>query len=464
MTAGFPQSTSPGNEQRDYWSSDAADAPGSCNTPGIKDPVVDALIDRIIFAADREDLVAATRALDRVLLVELLHRAAILQPTLRYAYWDKFGIPDEQPSYAGIDTMAWWVISGAPRRRSRKRSRTRPGKLNDPDARPRPPLNSSCWAASALAVPLLARDAFAPNWKTRTPLPAYRLSAILKIWPGISRISTMRIRKPPKGGRITHANCRPGPTNQAPDTFDTLNSYVLRGTARSRNGPDLRHADDGLGRTRWEPIMPMPRRAVSVSDDRLTWQFRLREDAAFPTTVPPSTADDVVFSIHHLAGMKATRTWPARCGQIEAIDAPDERTVSIRLHPLAGISTGLHDSRGLPDHVARLVGRADLRRHFVRCAPRLRPAIASGASISAATSSSTGRGWMGSRPARLARPLQFRPHTATTIFVTATASFEAFFRRDHPVPRGSSPRAKMGQDYNFPPILDGPRESRTRVM
>jgi len=110
VTAGFPQSTSPGNEQRDYWSSDAADAPGSRNTPGIKDPVVDALIDRIIFASDREDLVAATRALDRVLLWNYYTVPQYFQPTMRYAYWDKFGIPEEQPRYNGVDTMSWWIV------------------------------------------------------------------------------------------------------------------------------------------------------------------------------------------------------------------------------------------------------------------------------------------------------------------------------------------------------------------
>ena len=59
---------SPGNEQRDFWSSQAADTPGSRNYIGIKNPAIDALIERVIFAKDRAELVAATRALDRVLL------------------------------------------------------------------------------------------------------------------------------------------------------------------------------------------------------------------------------------------------------------------------------------------------------------------------------------------------------------------------------------------------------------
>lgn len=110
VTAGFPQSESPGNEQRDYWSSRAADTPGSRNIPGIKDKVVDALVDKIIFATDREDLVASVRALDRVLLWNYYTVPQYFQPTLRYAYWDKFGIPDEQPAYSGVDIMSWWIL------------------------------------------------------------------------------------------------------------------------------------------------------------------------------------------------------------------------------------------------------------------------------------------------------------------------------------------------------------------
>ena len=67
-SATWPESLSPGNEQRGYWGSRAADQPGSRNLIGIKNPAVDKLIDRIIFAKSREELVAATKALDRVLL------------------------------------------------------------------------------------------------------------------------------------------------------------------------------------------------------------------------------------------------------------------------------------------------------------------------------------------------------------------------------------------------------------
>ena len=76
----FGQSLSPGNEQRNYWSSEAADTEGSSNYIGIKNPVVDELINMIISAPDRESLVATTRALDRVLLVESLCDSQLVCP------------------------------------------------------------------------------------------------------------------------------------------------------------------------------------------------------------------------------------------------------------------------------------------------------------------------------------------------------------------------------------------------
>ena len=77
IVAVWGQSLSPGNEQRGFWGSKAADQPGSRNLVGIKNPAVDALIDRVIFAKNRADLVAATKALDRVLLWNHLRRAAM---------------------------------------------------------------------------------------------------------------------------------------------------------------------------------------------------------------------------------------------------------------------------------------------------------------------------------------------------------------------------------------------------
>ncbi len=105
----FAQSSSPGNEQREYWGSKAADTPGSRNLVGIKDPVVDALIERVIFATDRDDLVAATHALDRVLLWNHYVVPQWHKPEVWVAYWNKFGIPEKQPSYIGVDMDSWWL-------------------------------------------------------------------------------------------------------------------------------------------------------------------------------------------------------------------------------------------------------------------------------------------------------------------------------------------------------------------
>ena len=109
-TAVLAQSLSPGNEQRDFWSSSAADQPDSRNLSGIQDPVVDALVDKVIFAKDREDLVAATHALDRVLLWGYYYIPQWYTPEVWLAWWDKFGIPEKQPEYVGADIDSWWII------------------------------------------------------------------------------------------------------------------------------------------------------------------------------------------------------------------------------------------------------------------------------------------------------------------------------------------------------------------
>ncbi|WP_136619866.1 MULTISPECIES: extracellular solute-binding protein [Mesorhizobium] len=106
---GFQQSNSPGNEQRDFFSSTAADRAGSRNLAGIKNPVVDALIDRVIFATDRDDLVAATRALDRVLLWNFYMVPQWHLGKVRAAYWNKFDMPEMQPTYLGVDLDSWWI-------------------------------------------------------------------------------------------------------------------------------------------------------------------------------------------------------------------------------------------------------------------------------------------------------------------------------------------------------------------
>ena len=108
IVGGAGQSLSPGNEQRSFWGSKGADLEGGRNFIGIKDPVIDALIEKVIAASDREALVASVRALDRVLqwgYWVIPHWHAKYD---RIAYWDKFGRPAITP-IQGNQFMSWWV-------------------------------------------------------------------------------------------------------------------------------------------------------------------------------------------------------------------------------------------------------------------------------------------------------------------------------------------------------------------
>jgi len=106
---GWGESNSPGNEQLDFWGSAAADKQSSRNYAGIKDPAVDAIIDKIIFAKDREEQVAAVKALDRVLMWNqyVIPTYTILAD--RIAYWNRFGHPDGYGKFdIGFPTIWWW--------------------------------------------------------------------------------------------------------------------------------------------------------------------------------------------------------------------------------------------------------------------------------------------------------------------------------------------------------------------
>jgi len=110
IVASWGESLSPGNEQRGFWGSQAADQPGSRNLVGIKNEAVDTLIDRVIFTKDRDDLVAATKALDRVLLWNFYVVPQWTYGKLRSARWDRFGRPAELPKYglSGFPNIWWW--------------------------------------------------------------------------------------------------------------------------------------------------------------------------------------------------------------------------------------------------------------------------------------------------------------------------------------------------------------------
>jgi len=117
VTNSWGESQSPGNEQREFWSSKTADIAGSRNIAGIKNPAIDKLIERLIYATDRDDLVAATKALDRVLLWNHYVVPQWTYNKVRTARWDRFGRPSELPKYgqSGFPFIWWYDADKAAR-------------------------------------------------------------------------------------------------------------------------------------------------------------------------------------------------------------------------------------------------------------------------------------------------------------------------------------------------------------
>jgi microcin C transport system substrate-binding protein len=117
VVSSWGESLSPGNEQREFWGSRAADVPGSRNIVGIRNPAIDKLIERVIFAKDRQDLVAATKAIDRVLLWNHYVVPQWNYPKQRTARWDRFSHPAEMPKYgqAAFPDIWWYDAEKAAR-------------------------------------------------------------------------------------------------------------------------------------------------------------------------------------------------------------------------------------------------------------------------------------------------------------------------------------------------------------
>jgi microcin C transport system substrate-binding protein len=107
-TVVIPQSLSPGNEQRGYWTSAAADEIGGNNMMGVKSKAVDQIVDLIISASDRPSLVTRVHALDRILLQSFYVIPNFHIDAFRLAFWDKFGRPKINPPYA-LALDSWWV-------------------------------------------------------------------------------------------------------------------------------------------------------------------------------------------------------------------------------------------------------------------------------------------------------------------------------------------------------------------
>jgi microcin C transport system substrate-binding protein len=102
------QSLSPGNEQRDFFTCAKAREEGSQNVAGICDPAIDELVELVVNAPDRQELIARTRALDRVLLWNHFMIPQWHLRAFRVAYWDKFGRPPRNPRY-GLGLDGWWI-------------------------------------------------------------------------------------------------------------------------------------------------------------------------------------------------------------------------------------------------------------------------------------------------------------------------------------------------------------------
>jgi len=121
ITFAWPETQLPGNELRDYFGSQAADQSGSDNMIGIKNPAVDAMIDHVIFAKKYEDLVAAAKALDRVLLWNNYVVPQWSYNQVRTARWDRFSHHDPLPKYgmAAFPNLWWWDADKAAKTASR---------------------------------------------------------------------------------------------------------------------------------------------------------------------------------------------------------------------------------------------------------------------------------------------------------------------------------------------------------
>ena len=122
VTYAWGEARLPGSELRDYWGSEAAAQPGSRNVIGIENPAVDALIRLVLLAKHYDNLVAAVRALDRVLLWNHYVVPQWSYNKLRVARWDRFSHPDPLPKYgiSGFPSLWWWDADKAARVRDRR--------------------------------------------------------------------------------------------------------------------------------------------------------------------------------------------------------------------------------------------------------------------------------------------------------------------------------------------------------
>lgn len=109
IVGGIGQSLSPGNEQLEYWHSSSADVPGSRNYAGIKNPAIDEIVEKLISAQNRNELITYCHALDRILLWNYYMVPHWHLPAYRVAYVDKFRRKEPLPRYSSLSIMNWWI-------------------------------------------------------------------------------------------------------------------------------------------------------------------------------------------------------------------------------------------------------------------------------------------------------------------------------------------------------------------
>ncbi|MGD9806031.1 MAG: ABC transporter substrate-binding protein, partial [Hyphomicrobiaceae bacterium] len=117
----FTMRLTPGIELFNYFGSEAADNEGSSNQAGIKDPVIDALIGKVIAAKSRDDMMTATRAMDRVLRAGHYWVPHWYKAAHNIVYWDKFARPAVKPRYARGVLDTWWYDEARAAKLSRPR-------------------------------------------------------------------------------------------------------------------------------------------------------------------------------------------------------------------------------------------------------------------------------------------------------------------------------------------------------
>ena len=276
IVGNFAQSNSPGNEQRDFWGSEAAGREGSQNLIGIKDKAIDKLVDHVIFAKDRAELVAATNALDRVLLWNDFVVPQWYSPKARIAYWNRFGQPVDLACADARLHASVVVRQGACRQAAGGTQALRTRLIR------------------ALGVAAIAGAALA----LAAPSPAsaeakHGLSAFGDLsYPADFQHFAYANPDAPKGGTFSLVGWG-GVT-----TFDSLNNYILKGDAAQ--GLELLF-DTLMARAADEPdaVYGLVAKSAEVAPDGMSVTFTLRPEAKFADGTP-LTADDVAFSFETL--------------------------------------------------------------------------------------------------------------------------------------------------------------------